>query len=156
MGKSSLALHKIISQLCQPDSRCRYIVTTNFLARLDTGVIGPVTVMPGFTATFGEISSSLHGLVVSCVLLSATFASLFSGTLSDTLGRTRVLAAGAFVFGVGSVIEASAMQLAMLILGRLIVGVGEGLFLSTLVVSVSTLFLLIGGTPCVNTMNILS
>lgn len=93
--------------------------------------------MPSFTATFGEISSSLHGLVVSCVLLSASFTSLFSGILSDTLGRTRALAIGAAVFGVGAVIEATASRLGILILGRLVVGAGEGLFLSTLVVSVT-------------------
>ncbi|EED20163.1 hexose carrier protein, putative [Talaromyces stipitatus ATCC 10500] len=104
----------------------RYLVSSvvtslgGLLNGLDTGVIGPVTVMSSFTATFGEISFSLQGLIVSCVLLSATFASLFSGTLSDTLGRTRALAAGALVFGVGAVIEA--------------IGAGEGLFLSTLVV----------------------
>ena len=107
-----------------------------YFSSLGTGVIGPVTVMPSFVATFGQISASLHGFVVSSVLLSATLASLFSGTVSDNLGRTRTLAIGAFVFAAGATIEAGASKVGVLILGRLVVGIGEGLFLSTLVVLV--------------------
>ncbi|KAH8706026.1 general substrate transporter [Talaromyces proteolyticus] len=54
--------------------------------------------------------------------------------MSDSLGRTRTLAIGALVFALGAAIEASASQLSVLIIDRLIVGAGEGLFLSTLVV----------------------
>ncbi|PLB50107.1 putative transporter [Aspergillus steynii IBT 23096] len=101
---------------------------------LDTGVIGPLTVMPSFLETIGHISASIHGLIISSVLLSATFASLFSGILSDRLGRTRLLAIGSFVFTIGVTMEASASHLAVFLLGRLVAGIGEGLFLSTLVV----------------------
>ncbi|MCJ1469428.1 hypothetical protein MMC07_008061 [Pseudocyphellaria aurata] len=92
--------------------------------------------MPSFTETFGVLSSTLHGLVISIVLLTATFASLFAGPLSDSLGRTRAVALGAIVFAVGAALEASAFSVGMLIVGRCVVGVGEGLFLSTLVVYV--------------------
>ncbi len=101
---------------------------------LDTGTIGPVTTMPSFTDTFGELSSFLHGLVVSSILLPATFASIFAGALSDSLDRTRAVAIGALVFAIGAALEASASNLGMLIAGRCVVGIGEGLFLSTLVV----------------------
>jgi len=101
--------------------------------RLDTAVIGPVTTMPMFIDYFGNLSSSLRGIVVSSVLLSATFASLFSGLLSDNMGRTRAVAVGSLIFALGAGIEAGAVGLAMLMVGRTIVGIGEGLFLSTLV-----------------------
>jgi MFS family permease len=101
---------------------------------LDTGTIGPVTTMPFFVDTFGELSSTLHGFVVSSVLLSATIASLFAGGLSDGMGRTRAIAIGALIFGIGAALEAASFNLAMLIVGRLIVGAGEGLCFSTLVV----------------------
>ena len=101
---------------------------------LDTGVIGPVTTMPTFTDYFGHLSSSQHGIVVSSIMLSATAASLFAGSLSDTMGRSRAVAIGSLVFAVGAALEAAATTLAMFIAGRIIVGVGEGLFLSTLVV----------------------
>ena len=101
---------------------------------LDTGTIGPVITMPSFTNSFGALSSSLNGLVVSSILLPATFASLFAGALSDGLGRTRAVAIGALFFAMGAALEASAVNLGMLIAGRCVVGIGEGLFLSTLVV----------------------
>lgn len=90
--------------------------------------------MPSFIATFGEISSTLHGLVVSSVLPTATLASLFAGLISDKLGRTRAIVIGAFTFAVGAAIEAASTNLGMFIGGRCIVGLGEGTFLSTLVV----------------------
>jgi MFS family permease len=101
---------------------------------LDTGVIGPVTTMASFEFTFGNLPSALHGIVVSCLLLAATFASLFAGALSDRFGRPRAIAIGCLTFGIGAAIETGASSLDMFIAGRCIVGVGEGLFLSTLVV----------------------
>lgn len=90
--------------------------------------------MASFTTSFGELSATLHGLVVSSVLLTATFASLFAGVISDRLGRTRAIAIGALLFAVGAALEAGAVTLGMFIGGRCIVGIGEGTFLSTLVV----------------------
>lgn len=101
---------------------------------LDTGVIGPVTTMPTFTDYFGHLSSGEHGIVVSSLLLSATIASLFAGSLSDTLGHPRAIAIGSLVFAIGAALEAAAKNLVMFIIGRIVVGIGEGLFLSTLVV----------------------
>ena len=101
---------------------------------LDTGVIGPVTTMPPFEAAFGNLPSALHGIVVSCLLLAATVASLFAGALSDRFGRPRAIAIGCLAFSIGAAIEAGSSSLGMFIAGRCIVGVGEGLFLSTLVV----------------------
>ena len=112
------------------------LITTlgGLLNGLDTGTIGPVTSMPSFRASFGPLSPTMQGLVISSVLLPATFASLFSGAVSDSLGRTRVLALGGLVFAVGAGLEAGSQSLGILIAGRGVVGMGEGLFLSTLVV----------------------
>lgn len=90
--------------------------------------------MPSFVDTFGALSSTVHGLVISSVLLAAAFSSLCSGSLSDTLGRTRAIAIGALVFAIGAAMEAGSKNLIMLVLGRAVLGIGEGLFFSTLVV----------------------
>jgi MFS family permease len=92
--------------------------------------------MPAFAETFGELSSALHGFVVSSILIAATLASLFAGSLSNTLGRTHTIALGAFLFAVGATIAASASSLVVFVAARCIVGFGEGAFLSTLVVYV--------------------
>ncbi|KAI9702867.1 MAG: hypothetical protein M1836_008081 [Candelina mexicana] len=90
--------------------------------------------MPSFVKAIGPLSSTLHGLVISSVLLSAAVGSLCAGSLSDTLGRTRAIAIGALVFAVGAAIEAGSVNLVMFVFGRAIVGIGEGLFFSTPVV----------------------
>lgn len=90
--------------------------------------------MPTFTDYFGHLSSSQLGIVVSSLLLSAAIASLFAGSLSDTMGRSRAVAIGSSVFAIGAALEAAATSLAMFVIGRVVVGIGEGLFLSTLVV----------------------
>ncbi|KFY17269.1 hypothetical protein V492_00787, partial [Pseudogymnoascus sp. VKM F-4246] len=90
--------------------------------------------MPSFTRTFGVLSPTLHGLVVSSVLLTTTVASLFAGAISDSIGRTRAIVIGALLFAIGASIEASAPTLPVFIAGRCIAGLGQGTNFSTLVV----------------------
>jgi MFS family permease len=103
---------------------------------LDTGTIGPITTMPQFAKTFGQLSSTIHGLVVSTILIPAAISSFFGGHLANSVGRPRAIAIGAGIFGVGAAIECVSIKLAMLIVGRGVKGIGEGLFLSTVVVLV--------------------
>lgn len=120
-----------------PYLRATLIVSIGGLLNgLDTGTIGPVTVMSSFVTTFGPLSATLHGLVISSILLTATVGSLCAGNLSDSLGRTRAISLGALIFAVGAALEAGSVNLAMLIAGRSVLGLGEGLFFSTLVVFV--------------------
>ncbi|ODH46588.1 hypothetical protein GX48_07327 [Paracoccidioides brasiliensis] len=60
-------------------------------------------------------------------------ASLFVGSISDNLGRTRAIALGALLYAIGASIEAGSRIIRVLLFGRLVAGVGEGFFLSTLV-----------------------
>ena len=43
----------------------------NNISRLDTGTIGPITAMPQFAVSFGTLSATVHGLVVSTILIPA-------------------------------------------------------------------------------------
>lgn len=103
---------------------------------LDTGTIGPITTMPQFADTFGNLSSTVHGLVVSTILIPAAISSFFGGHLANSVGRPRAIALGAGIFGLGAAIECASVKLAILIVGRAIKGIGEGFFLSTVVVLV--------------------
>jgi MFS family permease len=108
------------------------------LVGLDTGTIGPITTMPQFAQTFGHLSSTIHGLVVSTILIPAAISSFFGGHLANLVGRPRAIAFGAGIFGIGAAAECASVRLAMLIAGRAIKGIGEGLFLSTVVVLVQS------------------
>lgn len=104
---------------------------------MDTGTIGPVTTMESFSQTMGSFSSVVHGVIVSTILLPGAFAALFAGLLADRYGRTQTIALGSTVFGVGAAIEAGSVHLAMFIVGRVVKGLGEGLFLSAVFVYVA-------------------
>ncbi|KAJ5263146.1 hypothetical protein N7478_010751 [Penicillium angulare] len=98
---------------------------------MDTSVIGPVTVMESFINQFGKHSATVHGILVSCILLCAALGSLFAGRLADRLGRPKAMAFGAGVFTVGIILEAAAVKLSMFAVGRVIEGLGYGLYFST-------------------------
>jgi MFS family permease len=87
--------------------------------------------MESFIKQFGEQSSVVHGIIVSCILLCAAFSSIFAGVLADRLGRRHAMAFGAAVFAVGVTLEAAAVRLSMFAVGRVIEGLGYGLFFST-------------------------
>lgn len=98
---------------------------------LDTGTIGPVTAMSTFAATFGQLSPMKHGSIVSTILLPAAFAGLFAGNIADSYGRSITIIIGGAIFGIGATLEAAAPKLTVFLFGRVIKGLGEGLFLAT-------------------------
>ena len=65
-------------------------------------------------------------MIVSIALLGAAFGALFSGNLSDKIGRKKVIVIADLVFAAGSVIMAVAPSISWLIMGRFIIGVGVG------------------------------
>ena len=95
--------------------------------------------MPSFINTFGHFSATLHGVIVSSILISGVLMSLLGGILADRYGRTRMIALGSLIFGIGAALETTSVHLAMFIVGRLIKGAGEGMFLSTVYVLVAEL-----------------
>ncbi|KAL5118687.1 hypothetical protein ACEQ8H_003364 [Pleosporales sp. CAS-2024a] len=105
-----------------------------FLFGHDTGIIGPVTVMDDFAKYVGNPSPTVHGLIVSSILIPAAISSFFAGKLADRLGRTHGIAIGASIFALGAAIEAASVHIGMFVAGRVVAGVGEGLYLGTLVV----------------------
>ncbi|KAF3360250.1 COP9 signalosome complex subunit 2 [Verticillium dahliae VDG1] len=104
---------------------------------LDTGSIGPVTTMPSFEATFGHVSPTMHGVIVSSVLIPGALTALVAGVLADRFGHVRLFSLGALIYAVGAALECAATVLGLFIFGRLVKGVGEGLFLSNVYVQVS-------------------
>lgn len=115
----------------------RSLLTSRHVCSLDTGDIGPVTTMPAFRQTFGDFSPTVHGVIVSSVLISGAFTALVAGVLAHRFGQVRIFAIGAFIYGVGAAVQASATSLGAFIVGRLIEGIGEGLFVSNVWVQVS-------------------
>lgn len=76
-------------------------------------------------------NSAMEGLVVSSMLFGAIVGAGGSGPLSDKIGRRRLVLFIALVFIVGSLVLAFSTNIAMLIIGRVIVGLAVGGSMST-------------------------
>ena len=95
--------------------------------------------MTSFKETFGEFSATVHGVIVSSILIGGVVTSLFSGILADKYGRPLMISLGSLIFGIGAALETTAFHLPTFVVGRLVKGVGEGIFLSTVYVLVAEL-----------------
>lgn len=87
--------------------------------------------MKSFEDQFGVLPSTVHGLIVSMILLSAAVSSFFAGRLADSLGRIPAIALGAAILCAGVALEAGAVHIGMFAVGRFIEGTGYGLFFGT-------------------------
>ena len=70
--------------------------------------------MKHFVDRFGNQSPTVHGLIVSSILIPAAVSSFFAGFLADRLGRPKGISIGALIFGIGAALEAAAVHLGML------------------------------------------
>ena len=104
------------------------IALDGFLMGFDTSVISGVV-------EFIEIEFSLTSLQlgwsVSSLTLSATMAMLAAGPLSDRIGRLHVLRISAVLFGISAIVSAAAPNFTILVLARMLGGLGVGASLIT-------------------------
>lgn len=87
-----------------------------------------------------KFDSHLLQLFTSSLYLAALVASFFSSTVTRLFGRKISMLCGGLVFLVGAIINGAAKNVAMLIIGRLLLGVGVG-FANQVTVSLSVVFL---------------
>jgi EmrB/QacA subfamily drug resistance transporter len=82
------------------------------------------TAMPGIVADLGGLN--LYSWVFSSFLLTQTSTTVVFGKLSDTFGRKPVMLGGIVIFLIGSVLAGFATSMPLMILFRLIQGIGAG------------------------------
>ena len=89
----------------------------------DTGVISGALL---FLRTAFHLSPLMLGVVTSIALGGAAIGAAFAGHLADRFGRRPILLATSLIFVVGAAVSALTPDLAILLAGRLLVGVGIG------------------------------
>ena len=89
----------------------------------DTGVISGALL---FLREAFHLSNLMMGVVTSIALAGAAGGAAVAGLLADRFGRRPILIATALVFVAGAIVSAIADSLALLLIGRLLVGVGIG------------------------------
>jgi SP family galactose:H+ symporter-like MFS transporter len=100
----------------------------------DTGVISGALI---FIRTQFGLSTFQQELVVSVVLVGAAVGALSGGGLADIFGRRLMLLVTAAIFVAGALVCAAAPSLVVLVIGRLIVGLGIGFATSTVPIYIS-------------------
>jgi sugar porter (SP) family MFS transporter len=100
----------------------------------DTGVISgaELFIRNDFTLTTFALE-----VIVSGVLAGAAVGALGGGRLADLFGRRKLLITTAIIFAAGAILCAAAQSPAILVVGRIIVGLGIGLSSSTVPVYIS-------------------
>ncbi len=85
-----------------------------------------LTALPLYLAEEFGLSASLRGLVLGVPALTATVGALALGRLTERFGSRRLILAGSAVLAVAFTIVAGAPVLAVVVLGALLYGFGEG------------------------------
>lgn len=102
-----------------------FVIRIAFLTSLTALSID--TMLPALPA-IGESLSVENGnnlqLIITLLFFGMFFGELAFGPLSDSLGRKRALGVGIVIFCIGTVVAMTATSLQMLLLGRIIQGVG--------------------------------
>jgi MFS family permease len=85
-----------------------------------------------FRDYFNQPTRAEIGTVVAILEIGALIASLLVGKIGDLIGRRRTILYGSMIFFVGGIFQTFATSLALMMLGRIIAGLGVGA-LSTIV-----------------------
>ncbi|KAJ4956868.1 hypothetical protein NE237_013651 [Protea cynaroides] len=109
----------------------------------DVGISGGVTSMSSFlqkffpsvykkealdnsTDQYCKFDSMILTLFTSSLYLAALVASFFASSVTRRFGRKRSMTIGGLVFLAGAILNASAVNISMLIIGRILLGIGVG------------------------------
>lgn len=103
-----------------------------FLFGYDQGVMSGIITGPHFKDYFDHPSRAEVGTMVAILEVGAFIASISVGRIGDVIGRRRTILYGAVIFLVGGFFQTFATGMPMMLLGRIIAGLGVGA-LSTIV-----------------------
>lgn len=95
----------------------------------DQGAMSPILVMENFEAQFPDLmGNTIQGWLVAALELGAWFGALLCGWLSDQISRKYSMNIAVVVFTLGTCLQCAARTSGMLFAGRIIGGVGIGMF----------------------------
>ncbi|KAK1761362.1 hypothetical protein QBC47DRAFT_449362 [Echria macrotheca] len=103
-----------------------------FLFGYDQGVMSGIIIGDYFMEYFGQPSKAQIGTMVAILEIGAFISSLIVGRVGDIIGRRKTILYGSCIFFVGGALQTFALNMAMMMLGRIVAGLGVGM-LSTIV-----------------------
>ncbi|KAJ5381325.1 uncharacterized protein N7496_003753 [Penicillium cataractarum] len=123
--------HGIVGMIQNP-----YVFSTCLFASLgcimygyDQGVMGPILVMENFKNHFPYFDgSTIQGWLVAALELGAWAGALINGVLADRISRKYAMMVAVVIFTLGTGLQSGAQTPAYFFAGRIIGGVGIGMF----------------------------
>lgn len=103
-----------------------------FLFGYDQGVMSGIITGPYFKDYFNQPTRAEVGTMVAILEIGAFFSSIVVGKVGDIIGRRKTILYGSIIFFTGGTIQTAATGIPMMLLGRIIAGIGVGM-LSTIV-----------------------
>ncbi|KAI1130313.1 sugar transporter-domain-containing protein [Nemania abortiva] len=103
-----------------------------FLFGYDQGVMSGIITGPFFRDYFNNPSRAEIGTMVAILEIGAFISSLVVGRVGDIIGRRKTILYGSMIFFVGGALQTLATNMPMMMLGRIVAGLGVG-SLSTIV-----------------------
>lgn len=89
----------------------------------DGSMLNGLNILPSYTDYF-QLNAATTGLNTASVFIGGTLGPLVSGVISDRLGRRPTILWGSLVTIVGVVLQTAAQNIAMFVVGRIILGFG--------------------------------
>ncbi|KAH0369432.1 hypothetical protein KCU65_g3244, partial [Aureobasidium melanogenum] len=118
---------------------CAFAAFAGILFGYDSGYINGVMGTSVFKREFGKytgiteknpngysIASGTQSLIVSILSAGTFFGALFAGALADWIGRRTTIIVGCGVFSVGVILQVASTSVPLIVVGRLVAGVGVG------------------------------
>lgn len=127
LGPSSLTMGRTTTILSGV-----FLSVGGFLFGYDSGIITSTIALPTFEAYFDNPSNNTIGGIVSSFQGGAILGTILNMLFADWLGRRRTILAGSIISLLGAALQASAVNMPMLIVGRFIGGVAVGQLTSTI------------------------
>ena len=112
---------------------CSFRCHKSMIFGYDQGVVSIVLVMPQFLARFPQVSESSSsagfdkGLLTAMIELGALIGALNQGWVADKISRKYSVVVAVAVFSVGSALQTGSTGYAILVVVRLIGGIGIGM-----------------------------
>ncbi|KAF3767942.1 putative sugar transporter [Cryphonectria parasitica EP155] len=123
--------HGIVGMLKNPyvSMTCCFAALGCIMYGYDQGVMSPVLVMENFQSQFPSLmGDTIQGWLVAALELGAWFGALICGYTADKISRKYSMNVAVIIFTLGTCLQCAAQNPGMLFAGRIIGGVGIGMF----------------------------
>ncbi|KAI8991751.1 general substrate transporter [Mycotypha africana] len=98
----------------------------------DQGVMSGVVANELFKKTMNDPDPVLMGAIVALYEIGCMFGALSTGRVGDWLGRRKTIRVGCLILCIGAILQTAAINSPMMIIARIVTGVGNGMNTATI------------------------